>query len=59
MINLKKILGRNIRDNVMYALKFLPNKMYLQLYYFVMEMMMQEKELQMMLEELATIVTKI
>ena len=34
MINLKKILGRNLRSKIMYALKFLPDKPYLQLFYF-------------------------
>lgn len=34
MINFKKILGRNLRGKIMYALKFLPDKPYLQLFYF-------------------------
>ncbi len=34
MINLKKIFGRNFREGMMYALSFLPDKLYLQLFYF-------------------------
>ena len=34
LIDLKKIFGRNARDNIMNALKFLPDKLYLQLFYF-------------------------
>lgn len=34
MINLKRILSRNVRENLMSALKFLPDKLYLQLFYF-------------------------
>ena len=34
MIDLRKIFGRNARDNIFHALSFLPNKMYLQLFYF-------------------------
>ncbi len=34
MINLKKILSRDFRSKLMYALKFLPDKLYLQLFYF-------------------------
>lgn len=34
MINLKKLLGQNARVNLMYALRFLPDKLYLQLFYF-------------------------
>lgn len=34
MFNLKKILGPNIREKLMYGLSFLPDKIYLQLFYF-------------------------
>ena len=34
MINLKKILGRKARAKIIYSLKFLPDKPYLQLFYF-------------------------
>lgn len=34
MIDLRKIFGRNIRGKIMYALKFLPDKLYLQIFYF-------------------------
>ncbi len=34
MIDLRKIFGRNIRGKIMYALSFLPDKLYLQLFYF-------------------------
>ncbi len=34
MIDLRKIFGRNIRGKVMYALSFLPDKLYLRLFYF-------------------------
>ncbi len=34
MFDLKKIFSRNVRGNIMYLLSFLPNKMYLQLFYF-------------------------
>lgn len=34
MIDLRKIFGRNIRGKIMYALSFLPDKSYLQLFYF-------------------------
>lgn len=34
MFDLKKILGRNIREKLMYGLSFLPDKMYLQIFYF-------------------------
>lgn len=34
MIDLKKLFGRNLRGNMMYALSFLPDKLYLQLFYF-------------------------
>lgn len=34
MIDLRKIFGRNIRGKIMYSLSFLPDKMYLQLFYF-------------------------
>ena len=34
MIDLRKIFGRNIREKIMYALKFLPDKLYLQIFYF-------------------------
>lgn len=34
MINFKKIFGRNIRGKIMYLLSFLPDKLYLQLFYF-------------------------
>ena len=34
MIDLKKILSRNLRSKIMYALSFLPDKLYLQLFYF-------------------------
>ena len=34
MINFKKILSRNLRGKIMYALKFLPDKPYLQLFYY-------------------------
>ena len=34
MIDLRKILGRNIRGNIMNALSFLPDKAYLRLFYF-------------------------
>ncbi len=34
MIDLRKIFGRNIRGKVMYALSFLPDKLYLRFFYF-------------------------
>ncbi len=34
MINFKKILGRNLRGKIMYFLSFLPDKLYLQIFYF-------------------------
>ena len=34
MIDLRKIFGRELRSKVMYALKFLPDKMYLNIFYF-------------------------
>lgn len=34
MIDLRKILGRSFRENMMYALSFLPDKAYLRLFYF-------------------------
>lgn len=34
MFNLKKLLGRNVRGKIMYSLKFLPDKPYLQMFYF-------------------------
>ena len=34
MINLKEIFGRKIRGIIMYSLRFLPDKPYLQLFYF-------------------------
>ena len=34
MIDLRKIFGRNLRGKIMYALSFLPDKPYLQLFYF-------------------------
>ena len=34
MIDLRKIFGRNFRGRVMYALSFLPDKLYLRLFYF-------------------------
>ncbi len=34
MIDLRQIFGRNIRKRIMYLLKFLPDKPYLQLFYF-------------------------
>ncbi len=34
MLDLRKIIGRNTRENMMYALSFLPDKLYLQLFYF-------------------------
>ena len=34
MINLKKILPRNFRGKLMYALKFLPDELYIKLFYF-------------------------
>ena len=34
MIDLRKIFGRNIRGKIMYSLFFLPDKPYLQLFYF-------------------------
>ena len=34
MIDLRKIFGRNIRGKIMYGLSFLPDKPYLQLFYF-------------------------
>lgn len=34
MIDLRKIFGRNIRGKIMYALSFLPDKLYLQFFYF-------------------------
>ncbi len=34
MIDLRKIFGRNFRGKVMYALSFLPDKLYLNIFYF-------------------------
>lgn len=34
MINLKKLIPRNFRVNMMYALKFLPDPVYIKLFYF-------------------------
>ena len=34
MIDLRKIFGRKLRGQIMYALSFLPDKLYLQLFYF-------------------------
>lgn len=34
MINLKRILSRDFRTSLMYMLKFLPDKLYLQMFYF-------------------------
>lgn len=34
MFDLRKILGRKTREKIMYALSFLPDKLYLQLFYF-------------------------
>lgn len=34
MINFKKMFSRNMRGNIMYFLSFLPDKLYLQLFYF-------------------------
>ena len=34
MINLKKILPRNIREKMMYSLSFLPDELYVKLFYF-------------------------
>ncbi len=34
MIDLRKVFGRNIREKMMYALSFLPDKLYLQIFYF-------------------------
>ena len=34
MIDLRKIFGRNVRGKIMYALSFLPDKLYLQFFYF-------------------------
>lgn len=34
MIDLKKILSRNLREKIMYTLSFLPDKLYLQFFYF-------------------------
>ena len=34
MIDLRKIFGREFRSKMMYALKFLPDKMYLNIFYF-------------------------
>jgi len=34
MINFKKLLGRNLRGKIMYALSFLPDKPYIQLFYW-------------------------
>ena len=34
MIDLRKIFGPNIRGKIMYSLSFLPDKPYLQLFYF-------------------------
>lgn len=34
MIDLRKMFGRNVRGKMMYALKFLPDKLYLQIFYF-------------------------
>lgn len=35
MINFKKVLGKNFRRNMRYVLSFLPDKMFLQLHYFL------------------------
>lgn len=34
MIDFRNIFGRNARGNIMFALKFLPDKLYLQIFYF-------------------------
>ncbi len=34
MVDLRKIFSRNFRSNMMYALSFLPDKLYLQIFYF-------------------------
>lgn len=34
MIDFRKIFGRNARGNIMFALKFIPDKLYLQIFYF-------------------------
>ena len=34
MINLKKIIPRNLRTRLMYSLKFLPDSLYIKLFYF-------------------------
>ncbi len=34
MIDLRKVFGRDFREKIMYALSFLPDKLYLQIFYF-------------------------